>query len=230
MLSDKVLLKRDYEKLQFVRWVLFLITAAESAGLNALSRSRLHSLLFVSFASARFYGLQPLRERAQRTPHGPYYRAAHLALGHLVFADLVTVSQFKAHPSPKDLQFDGIFKLTKNGLEVCRTLRQTITGGKIYTFLLDLCLGAVQSLEAEGVSEEQEDRSLDQMLVRDLTYVSALNRPGQMLLIEEEGGGSTPTVEGLKKIQSLLVDKRFTNRKDVLSAYQSILQIRAEVA
>ena len=35
MLSDKALLKRDYEKLQFVRWVLFLITAAESAGLNS---------------------------------------------------------------------------------------------------------------------------------------------------------------------------------------------------
>lgn len=37
MLSDKALLKRDYEKLQFVRWVLFLITAAESAGLNSES-------------------------------------------------------------------------------------------------------------------------------------------------------------------------------------------------
>ncbi|MGQ7862429.1 hypothetical protein ACUN0G_24600 [Pseudomonas sp. 32A] len=230
MLSDKALLKRDYEKLQFVRWVLFLITAAESAGLNSLSRARLHALLFMSFASARFYGLQPLRQRAQRTPHGPYYRAAHLALGHLVFADLVFVSDFKAHPSPKDLQFDGVFKLTKNGLQVCRALRQTDMGRRIYSFLLDICLGAVQSLEAEGIPEEKEDQSLERMLVQDLTYVSALNRPGEMLLIEEDGSESTPTVEGLKKIQSMLSQKLLINRKDVLSAYQSILQVRAEVA
>lgn len=213
MLSDKALLKRDYEKLQFVRWVLFLITAAESAGLSSLSRARLHALLFMSFASARFYGLQPLRQRAQRTPHGPYYRAAHLALGHLVFADLVFVSDFKAHPSPKDLQFDGIFKLTKNGLQVSRVLRQTDMGRRIYNFLLDICLAAVQSLDAEGVPEEQEGQSLDQMLVQDLTYVSALNRPGEMLLIEEDGSESTPTVEGLKKIQFMLSQNFLSTEK-----------------
>ncbi|CZT26662.1 hypothetical protein AO072_03305 [Pseudomonas syringae ICMP 13102] len=230
MLSDKTLLKRDYEKLQFLRWVLFLITAAEAAGLNSLSRARLHSLLFMSFASARFYGLQPLRQRAQRTTHGPYYRAAHLALGHLVFADLVVVTDFEAHPSPKDLQFEGMFKLTRNGLQVCNVLRQTDMGMKIYSFLLDICLGAVQSLEAEDIPEDREDVSLDRMLVQDLTYVSALNRPGDMLIIEEEGDESTPTVKGLNLIQSTLGEKLLINKKDVLGAYQSILRSRAEVA
>lgn len=230
MLSDKPLLKRDYGKLQFLRWVLFLITAAEAAGLNSLSRARLHSLLFMSFASARFYGLEPLRQRAQRTPHGPYYRAAHLALGHLVFADMVVVNDFKAHPSPKDLQFEGVFKLTRNGLRVCKTLRQTNKGMRIYSFLLDICLGAVQSLQAENIPANREDVSLDRMLVQDLTYVSALNRPGEMLLVEEEGTKSTPTVEGLKLIQSMLSQKQLINKKDVLGAYQSILRSRAEVA
>ncbi|MNR01695.1 hypothetical protein D3C85_1175120 [compost metagenome] len=51
-----------------------------------------------------------------------------------------------------------------------------------------------------------------------------------MLLIEEDGSESTPTVEGLRKIQSMLSQKFFINRKDVLSAYQSILRVRAEVA
>lgn len=229
MLSDKPLLKRDYEKLQFLRWVLFLITAAEAAGLNSLSRARLHSLLFMSFASARFYGLEPLRQRAQRTPHGPYYRAAHLALGHLAFAGMVIVNDFKAHPSPKDLQFEGAFKLTKDGLHACKVLRQTNKGLKIYSFLLDICLGAVQSLQAENIPANREDVSLDKMLVQDLTYVSALNRPGEMLLVEEEGTKSTPTVEGLKLIQSMLSQKQLINKKDILGAYQLILRSRAEV-
>lgn len=103
-------------------------------------------------------------------------------------------------------------------------------GRRIYSFLLDICLGAVQSLEAEGIPEEQEGQSLDRMLVQDLTYVSALRRPGEMLLIEEDGSENTPTVEGLRKIQSILGHKTFINRKDVLSAYQSILRARAEVA
>ncbi|EMR49356.1 hypothetical protein PPUTLS46_001787 [Pseudomonas putida LS46] len=101
---------------------------------------------------------------------------------------------------------------------------------KIYNFLLDICLGAVQSLQAEEIPASREDISLDRMLVQDLTYVSALNRPGEMLPIEEEGAKSTPTVEGLKLIQSMLSQKQLINKKDVLGAYQSILRSRAEVA
>ena len=210
--------------------VLFLVTACEAAGIKDLTRARLHAL-FMSFASARYYGLKPLRQRAQRTPHGPYYRAAHLALGHLAFSGLIDVADFKAHPSPKDLQFEGTFRLTKSGLKVCQDLRQTNTGEIIYKFLLDMCLGTARVIlgESEELST-QDNGTLDEMLAQDLTYVNALKRPGNSLLIEESPEEITPTVKGLNSIQQLLSQKTFVNRKDVLSAYQTLLRNRAKAA
>nr|WP_199064491.1 hypothetical protein [Chromobacterium sp. ASV5] len=231
MLSDKTLLKGDYERLQFLRWLLFLITAAEAAGITILTRSRLHALLFMSFASSRFYGLRPLRQRAQRTPNGPYYRAAHLALGHLVFSDLVEVSDFKAHPSPKDLQFEGTFKLTPNGFKLCQLLRQTSTGETLYKFLLDMCLGTSRAMRTDfHVDSDTNSATLDNMLAQDLTYREAIKRIGNSLFIEEQPGEATPTVKGLQSIDTYLRNRTLVNRKDILSAYQTLLRDRVEVA
>lgn len=230
MISNKPLFKKDHEKLQFLRWVLFLITAAEAAGLPAMSRKRLHTLLFVTFASSRFYGLQPLRQRAQRTPHGPYYRAAHLTLGYLVFSGLIEVAEFKAHPSPKDLQFEGTFQLTKDGLMMSRLLRQTRTGERMYKFLLDLCLGTVRAMAIPDSEVEFDDEKTDQMLAQDLTFRAALARSHRSLFIEEQVGEVTPTLKGLNSIDAYMRERSFVNNKDVLAAYQTLLRDRSKVA
>lgn len=230
MFGDKVLFKKDYEKLQFLRWVLFLITAAEAAGLPAITRERLHALLFVSFASSRFYGLRPLRQRAQRTPHGPYYRAAHLTLGYLVFAGLIEVSEFRAHPSPKDLQFEGTFRLTKEGLRMARLFRQTGTGERMYKFLLDLCLGTARAMSYSEFDTEFDSESTNRMLAQDLTFRAALARSGKALVIEEQPDEITPTVKGLRSIDAYLRERTFVNSKDVLAAYQTLLRDRVKVA
>ncbi|MCG9053520.1 hypothetical protein LH447_10515 [Laribacter hongkongensis] len=230
MFGDKALFKKDYEKLQFLRWVLFLITAAEAAGLPAITRERLHALLFVSFASSRFYGLRPLRQRAQRTPHGPYYRAAHLTLGYLVFAGLIEVSKFKAHPSPKDLQFEGMFRVTAEGLRITRLFRQTGTGERMYKFLLDLCLGTARAMSNPESDTEFDNKDTDRMLAQDLTFRAALARSGKALIIEEQPGEITPTVKGLRSIDTYLRERTFVNSKDVLAAYQTLLRDRVKVA
>lgn len=230
MLGDKPLYKKDYEKLQFLRWVLFLVTAAEAAGLPPVTRERLHALLFISFASSRFYGLRPLRQRAQRTPHGPYYRAAHLSLGYLVFSGLVDVLEFKAHPSPKDLQFDGTFRITESGLKLSRTLRQTTTGERTYKFLLDLCLGTARAMSEKDLDQDFDNEKTDKMLAQDLTFKAALARAGKALIIEEQPGDITPTMKGLKTIDAYMRKRSFVNNKDVLAAYQALLRDRAKVA
>lgn len=230
MLGDKALFKKDFEKLQFLRWVLFLLTAAEAAGLPAVTRKRLHVLLFVSFASSRFYGLRPLRQRAQRTGHGPYYRAAHLTLGYLVFAGLIEVSDFAAHPSPKDLQFEGTFRVTAEGLKLARTFRQTGTGERVYKFLLDLCLGTARAMSNPESESEFDNESTDRMLAEDLTFRAAIDRSSKALIIEEQPGEITPTVKGLRSIDSYLRERAFVNNKDVLAAYQTLLRDRVKVA
>lgn len=226
MLGDKALFKKDYEKLQLLRWVLFLITAAEASGLPAIARERLHTLLFVSFASSRFYGLRPLRQRAQRTPHGPYYRAAHLTLGYLVFAGLIEVSEFRAHPSSKDLQFEGMFRVTTEGLRMTRLYRQTSSGERMYKFLLDLCLGTARAMSNPDSNMEFDNEDTDRMLAQDLTFRAALARASKALIIEEHPGEITPTVKGLRMIDAHLLERTFVNKKDVLAAYQTILRHR----
>lgn len=230
MFGDKVLFKKDIEKLQFLRWVLFLVTSAEAAGLPAITRERLHALLFVSFASSRYYGLRPLRQRAQRTAHGPYYRAAHLTLGYLVFAGLVEVSEFRTHPSPKDLQFEGTFRITSEGLRITHLLRQTSTGERIYKFLLDLCLGTARAMSNQENDKEFDTDDTDRMLAQDLTFRAAAEGSSKALIIEEQPGDITPTVKGLRSIDAYLRERSFVNRKDVLAAYQTLLRDRVKVA
>lgn len=230
MFGDKALFKKDYEKLQFLRWVLFLITAAEAAGLPSITRERLHALLFVSFASSSFYGLRPLRQRAQRTPHGPYYRAAHLTLGYLVFAGLIEVSEFRAHPSPKDLQFEGTFRLTTEGLRMTHLFRQTNTGERMYKFLLDLCLGTARAMSNPESDIEFDNKDTDRMLAQDLTFRAAIARVGKALIVEEQSGEISPTVKGLRLIDARLRERSFVNNKDVLAAYQTLLRHRVKQA
>lgn len=220
----------EQERLRFTRWVLFLINAAEASGIGQLNRKQLHLLLFMSFASSRFYGIQPLRQRARRTDQGPYYRAAHIALGGLALSGLVEVHEFSAHPSTVHLQFEGVFGATAEGLSVGRLLRSTHRGEELYGFLLDLCLGAVEGAWHEELgSSRKERRGLETVFEQDLTYQQALKRPGNVLFIEEESSSneSTPTLAGLREIKSYLAEKTFPNRRDVLSVYQRVLQRKA---
>lgn len=220
--------KSSQERLRFSRWVLFTINAAEAAGIGRLSRKQLHLLLFMSFASSRFYGIEPLRQRARRTEQGPYYRAAHFALGALALSGLVEVSGFSAHRSTKHLQFEGNFGATVAGLEVGRELRRTQRGEDLYAFLLDLCLGVVEGAwHDEHTHARQERRDLDRVFEQDLTYQEALGRPGNMLFVEENTDDTTPTLIGLRQIRRYLTENAFVNRRDVLTVYQRLLQRKA---
>ena len=216
----------DHDRLFFTRWVLFLLVANEAAGLPKVSRERLHALLFMSFASSRYYAIEPLRKRARRTPHGPYYRQAHVALGGLVLGGMVSVEDFKAHPAVRDLQFEGLFRPTMKGVEVARVMRQTITGGHLYRFLLDMCLAAATATEHAEVAEQTVGQ-LDRILDADLTYRRAIARFGDSLELQDDAEIRTPTVEGLSTIQERLDMQGAYNRKDVVAAYQSLLLRRS---
>lgn len=222
----------DHDRLFFTRWVLFLLVANEAAGLPKVSRERLHALMFMSFASSRYYAIEPLRKRARRTPQGPYYRQAHVALGGLVMGGMVSVEDFRAHPAVRDLQFEGLFRPTMKGVEVARVMRKTITGGRLYRFLLDMCLAAAAATVHTAVAEqaevaEQTAGQLDRILDADLTYRRAIARFGDSLELQDDSETRTPTVEGLSTIQERLDMQGTYNRKDVVAAYQSLLLRRS---
>jgi hypothetical protein len=221
--------KSEREKLQFSRWVLLIINAAEAAGIGRLSRKQLHLLLFLSFASCRFYGIAPLRQRARRTEQGPYYRAAHIALGGLALSGLVEVSEFSSHRSTEHLQFEGHLGATLPGLKAGRVLRSTQRGEALYAFLLDLCLGVVEGAWHDDLAHKRsERRGLERAFEQDLTYRAALNRPGKMLFVEENPDDQeTPTLAGLRKIRHFLDTKVSVNRRDVLTVYQRLLMKKA---
>lgn len=228
MAKPKHVTAADHDRIFFLRWMLLLIVANEAAGLPAATRQRLHSLLFVSFASSKFYRINPLRQRARRSEHGPYYRMAHIALGHLVMGGLLDVHEFRPHPAPRDLQFEGIFRPTLNGLKAAEYLRKTVTGERIYLFLLDICLA---SAEAIGSERTQSDAQiLDGALSEDLTYQRALRKHGEFLELEDPAEAETPTVQGLRSISDTLSTRGFFNRRDIVAAYQSLMLKRTERA
>lgn len=235
----KPVTRADHDRLFFTRWVLFLLVANEAAGLPEVSRQRLHALLFMSFASCRYYAIEPLRQRARRTPQGPYYRHAHVALGGLVLGSMVSVEEFSAHPMLRDLQFEGVFRPTLKGLEVARTMRETVTGTRLYRFLLDMCLASAYTTTAYRIDNDatretkavRGGSALDKILEADLTYRRAVKRYGDTLELQEAPGEQTPTVEGLSSIEQRLEQQGAYNRKDVVAAYQMLLMRRsAQVA
>jgi len=231
----KPVTRADHDRLFFTRWVLFLLAANEAAGLPEVSRQRLHALLFMSFASSRYYAIEPLRQRARRTPQGPYYRHAHVALGGLVLGGMVSVEDFRAHPALRDLQFEGVFRPTLKGLEVARTMRETITGARLYRFLLDMCLASAytttsyrtdtDAIEETGIAHG--DAALGKILEADLTYRRAVKRYGDTLELQDAPDEQTPTVEGLSSIEQRLEQQGVYNRKDVVAAYQTLLMRRS---
>jgi len=234
MASRKQVTLADHERLQFTRWVLFVLVANEAAGLPPITRHRLHALLFMSFASSSYYGITPLRQRARRTEHGPYYRWAHIALGGLVLGGLVDLRDFEAHPKPRDLQFEGVFQPTLAGLKVARTLRRTWSGQTLYRFILDLCLASARTVEdAPGASSgyspdtQTQAMALDQVLEQDLTYQQVVHWHGDTLDHQSLAEEATPTVTGLAAIDVHLARAGHLNRKDILTAYQSVLLQRA---
>ena len=218
----------DHERLFFTRWVLLLLAANEAAGLPEVSRERLHALLFMSFASSRYYGIEPLRQRARRTEQGPYYRMAHIALGALALAGLIDVRDFAAHPAPRDLQFEGVFRPTLLGLKVARVLRETLAGAGLYRFLLDMCLAAAHTTEV--AADDLRSTILDRVLEEDLTYRRAIGRHSDILEMEDYPEEGTPTVKGLNSIDERLRQQGGLNRKDVVAAYQTLLQQRTAKA
>ncbi|WP_447585786.1 hypothetical protein [Pseudoxanthomonas mexicana] len=247
MASRKPVTLADHERLQFARWVLFVLAANEAAGLPPVTRHRLHALLFMSFASSRYYGITPLRQRARRTEHGPYYRWAHIALGGLVLAGLVSLEGFRAHPKPRDLQFEGVFRPTLAGLKVARTLRKTLAGRALYQFLLDLSLAAARTMNeahereapriqvgdapariASRISPHEQSQILDEVLEEDLTYQQAVQWHGDSLDHRPIENETTPTVAGLSALDARLQRAERLNRKDILTAYQSVLLKRAQ--
>ncbi len=226
----KLVTRADHDRLFFTRWTLLLLVANEAAGLPEVSRQRLHSLLFMSFASSRYYAIEPLRQRARRTLQGPYYRQAHVALGNLVLGGMVSVQDYKAHPALRDLQFEGVFRPTLKGLEVARTMRETLTGSRLYRFLLDMCLAAAYTTEKAEIADH-DTGVLDRILDADLTYRKALRRHGDSLELQDAPGEQTPTFEGLSSIEAYLDRQGAYNRKDVVTAYQTLLMRRsAQVA
>ncbi|MEP6907613.1 MAG: hypothetical protein ABI858_06485 [Pseudoxanthomonas sp.] len=231
----KSVTRADHDRLFFTRWVLFLLVANEAAGLPEVSRQRLHALLFMSFASSRYYAIEPLRQRARRTPQGPYYRNAHVALGGLVLGGMLSVEDFRAHPAPRDLQFEGVFRPTLKGLDVAREMRETVNGARLYRFLLDMCLASAYTTiscrsDSDAHAEPgtvRESSALDGILEEDLTYRRAMKRYGDILELQDAPNEQTPTVQGLSSIQERLEQKGAYNRKDVVAAYQTLLMRRS---
>jgi hypothetical protein len=219
------LTKRDIAQLKFIRWVLFVINGASAAGIEKITRARVHSILFMSFSASPYYDIEPLRQRAQRTPQGPYYREAHIALGALTLSGLIDLTEYEGHLLPKTLQFDGVFKPTALGLSVGKHLRETITGNKLYSFILDLCLGFAAVLPEDDELELQST-TLDDILDNDLSYKDAMKRPGNFLDVAKSGDFDNATLGGLKAIDSRLRNKTIYNSRDILAAYQRLLRKR----
>ncbi|WP_312452341.1 hypothetical protein [Stutzerimonas nitrititolerans] len=233
--------KIDYEGLQFIRWALMVVVASRAAGMRELNRGRLHALLFQSFASSLFYGIKPLRQRAQRTVHGPYYRAAHIAVGKLVLSGLVALEEYNPLDHNQGIQFDGKLSPTPAGLEVVQALRETKAGDQLYRFLLDLCLGTVQAVyvaqDKEALSgttgaelaeqlELSAQSSIDNVLLTDLSYQQASKRNDVLLQLIDRPDDLPLTVHGLREVAGAITDGRNKNRRDVLTAYQFLLRRR----
>lgn len=207
------------QSLFFERWILLLILAASNAGLENVSRTQFHRILYLSFSTAQFYKIKPLAYRPRRTSVGPYFRQGHDALMRLVISGHLDIFDFKPIFDERNFQFNANFSLSLLGIHACDSFRETGTGRKLYLFLVDLCLALI---------EDAADDETFEYISRDPTYMEA-QHIGNTVVVFSGGPDDVkkPTINGLHEIDAVTNSKGMAVRRDAMRTFNRLLQKKA---
>jgi hypothetical protein len=145
-------------------WLVFLVDAAYRAGLNPLSKRRVHRLVFLSNCLAPLFQATPNTAQIVKYKHGPFYPLIQWELDRLATMGVLTIDNIKYTHDEKGWWVSadyGAGKMMESVLSYCH---QSAYGQRLGEYLNEVVAGFASLRWA----------ALDEVALRDENY----NQPG----------------------------------------------------
>jgi hypothetical protein len=117
-------------------WLVFLVDAAYRAGLNPLSKQRVHRLVFLSNCLAPLFQATPHTAQIVKYKHGPFYPLIQWELDRLATMGILTIDNLKYSHDAKGWWVNADYGVGKMMEPVLAHCRQTEYGQQLWTRLL----------------------------------------------------------------------------------------------
>jgi hypothetical protein len=145
-------------------WLVFLVDAAYRAGLNPLSKRRVHRLVFLSNCLAPLFQATPNTAQIVKYKHGPFYPLIQWELDRLATMGILTIDNIKYTNDEKGWWVNADYGAGKMMEPVLTHCRQSAYGQRLGDYLNEVVAGFA-SLRGPA---------LDEVALRDENY----NQPG----------------------------------------------------
>jgi hypothetical protein len=196
-------------------WLLGILSLANRAGMQPISKKRLHSLIFLANCLAPIYDERGIDTRVIRHTQGPFYPDAQWDLDRLVGDGLATVENVAYVPSADHWWMQAEYRVTRRGEALYTSCSELPDIRRSYEFLVEL-INAFASIERG---------SMDAAALEDVIY----RTPGQvnwaaLVFDDVSENGSLQTTEAFSE---LVGDSFQLSAKERLNLYLGYLGRRA---
>jgi hypothetical protein len=141
-------------------WLVFLVDAAYRAGLNPLSKQRVHRLVFLSNCLAPLFQATPHTAQIVKYKHGPFYPLIQWELDRLATMGILTIDNLKYSHDAKGWWVNADYGVGKMMEPVLAHCRQTEYGQQLCGYLNEVVAGFASLRSA----------ALDEVALRDENY------------------------------------------------------------
>ncbi|HEX3799671.1 MAG TPA: hypothetical protein VH413_13320 [Verrucomicrobiae bacterium] len=145
-------------------WLVFLVDAAYRAGLNPLSKRRVHRLVFLSNCLAPLFQATPNTAQIVKYKHGPFYPLIQWELDRLATMGVLTIDNLKYTNDEKGWWVSADYGAGQMMNPVLTHCRQSAYGQRLGDYLNEVVAGFASLRGA----------ALDEVALRDENY----NQPG----------------------------------------------------
>lgn len=196
-------------------WVLGILSLSNRAGMQPISKQRLHALIFLANCLAPIYDERGIDTRVIRHTQGPFYPDAQWDVDRLVGDGLATVENVVYVPSVDHWWMQADYRITPRGEALYVSCSELPDIRRSYEFLVEL-INAFASMERD---------SMDSAALEDVIY----RTPGQvnwaaLVFDDVSENGSVQTAEAFSE---LMGESFLLSAKERLNLYLGYLGQRA---
>lgn len=196
-------------------WVLGILSLSNRAGMQPISKQRLHSLIFLANCLAPIYDERGIDTRVIRHTQGPFYPDAQWDLDRLVGDGLATVENVAYVPSADHWWMQADYRVTPRGEALYAVCSELPDIRRSYEFLVEL-VNAFASIERG---------SMDAVALEDVIY----RTPGQVnwAALVFDDVSENDSVRTAEAFSELIGDSFQLSAKERLNLYLGYLGRRA---
>ena len=193
-------------------WLVFLVDAANRAGLNPLSKRRMHRLVFLSNCLAPLFQATPNTAHIVKYKHGPFYPLIQWELDRLATMGVLTIDNIEYTHDKKGWWVSADYGAGPMMEPVLSHCHQSAYGQRLGEYLNEVVAGFASLRGA----------ALDEVALRDENY----NQPGATAdsFIDFSEQGDNFSLQTARAFQNVLPANLVPTQKEELFLYMRFLE------